>query len=554
MMATTRQESKFDKTLLVPSVESGLVRVLLLEIDYQKTTEAVKLDLRDRFDFTVKGAFDCIDTMEPRGQVDRCEIRKFVDEHFRWLSESELDSIIRRCDTDEDEAISYVEFSELMRGIRPELTPQKTTKSQYEYTSPMAYHSRTEIKHNYTARPITTVHQSTYHPREEVKVTTHYSPTKHSYYSHAKPVIKASLHQSSPYRRSTAVESPSKVSARQVSPRYTTQAYSPVKHEHNTEQKDSSYLRLRTPMKYDSPTKFHTHRSPVRVEIEEVKYISPMHSPVRCSPRYSAIKTANSLITRTTHHHGLFTHTEIHTTNESPMKGFEEEEFVESLKALIKLESSLEKAKQVLAHRRDFTINDAFRIFDILNQGRISTLAIKDVYDQYGIFITDEDAKLIMSRFDRDRDERLTFEEFSDMFIPIDTVFANSLDARSRRYPSGYYAGSEITDSITRSNFSYVLRSTLDVERHAEGIRQKHSERPLFSGVEAYDAVNRFGRSLFHEYITKEDFSILLQRHRFFATNRELNMIMDRFDKNKDEKVTYSEFMSEITPHSPSKY
>ena len=93
------------------------------------------------------------------------------------------------------------------------------------------------------------------------------------------------------------------------------------------------------------------------------------------------------------------------------------------------------------------------------------------------------------------------------------------------------------------------MRSTLDVERQAEAIRQKHYLRPLFNKTEAYDSLNKFG-----SFITREGFSELLWKHRFYATENELNMLMDRFDKNKDERISYGEFIDEITPHSPSKY
>ena len=87
------------------------------------------------------------------------------------------------------------------------------------------------------------------------------------------------------------------------------------------------------------------------------------------------------------------------------MKGFEEEEFVKSLKELIDLETSLEKAKQILAHRRDFTLNDAFRLFDRNRVERISVYNLQDAFERQGVYISLEDAKLVMSRFDRDRDE-----------------------------------------------------------------------------------------------------------------------------------------------------
>jgi len=131
------------------------------------------------------------------------KIRKFVEKYLCWLSEGELDAIIRRCDTDADEEISYIEFSELIRGIRPELSPQKSFKPRYEqpgyqiYSPPVRHeHISTIIPHS-LQRPI----------HEEIKMASHYSPVKettHIYHSHSKPILKAIPHKPSPYKSSTA--------------------------------------------------------------------------------------------------------------------------------------------------------------------------------------------------------------------------------------------------------------------------------------------------------------------------------------------------------------
>ena len=274
-----------------------------------------------------------------------------------------------------------------------------------------------------------------------------------------------------------------------------------------------------------SPSRVHIHRSPSRVEIEEVKHVSP----------------ARVTVTRTVHSSPRAT---------SPLRGFEEEELAESLKKLIHLENRLEAAKESLALRPNFTIHDAFKIFDFSAYGRVGTIDVKDAYASYGIPISLEEARLIVSRYDRDRDEVLRFDEFSDMFFPVDSVAGAALDDRSHRFPTGYYLTPDILDPVTRSDFIKVLNLTLDVENLAEDIRQRHSSRPLFNRTDAFDAINRFG----DKFITRNDFADLLAKHRFFATNKELSSLMDRFDKNKDGLVSYSEFVDEITPHSPIRY
>ena len=119
ILATSRDYSTFklSSTVLSPSLESTLARLIAAEIEFQRRTDAIRMDLNSRFDFTVRGAFDLVDTMSPPNRIDRCEIRKYVDLYLRWLSEAELDAIIRRWDTDGDESLSYLEFSEAIRGI-----------------------------------------------------------------------------------------------------------------------------------------------------------------------------------------------------------------------------------------------------------------------------------------------------------------------------------------------------------------------------------------------------------------------------------------------------
>lgn len=492
-MASTRTgfDNKARMTTLTPKVEEILTKVILNELDFQRRTETIKIDLNSRYDFTRKAAFDLLNTMEPKDRIDRCEIRQFVDNHLRWLSEAELDAIIRRCDTDGDEALNYVEFSEMIRGIKPELYATRLQASKnLNYTKDHQKQSYPSPPRENFSRKITTTHYHSPHHHSpthrspcEIRVTTHHSPTRllHSHYYHSHTNYKDSGVKShshiSPYK-----------SSEKRSPDRSYTAYKPSQ-EYKSDYKPQISLRRRS--LHHSPDR-HTHadrrspvrvevgdrkyRSPVRIEVEETKYRSPVcHSPVNCSPVHrspvhhspvhhspthhlSVYRSPSKVISSTTFHHGHSHSTHTHIHRASPMKGYEEEEFVESLKELIRLETGLEKAKQLLSHRRDFTLNDAFKIFDVSALNRVTASDIKKVYDEHNIYISHDEAELILSRYDRDKDERLTYEEFADMFVPIDRVFSTSLDVRSHKYPNGYYATRYISDSITRNNFTEVLK------------------------------------------------------------------------------------------------
>jgi Ca2+-binding EF-hand superfamily protein len=49
-------------------------------------------------------------------------------------------------------------------------------------------------------------------------------------------------------------------------------------------------------------------------------------------------------------------------------------------------------------------------------------------------------------------------------------------------------------------------------------------------------------------HLTKEEFSRFLEKNDFFSTNKELELVMERFDRDRDGKVSYSEFFSEVAP------
>ena len=53
--------------------------------------------------------------------------------------------------------------------------------------------------------------------------------------------------------------------------------------------------------------------------------------------------------------------------------------------------------------------------------------------------------------------------------------------------------------------------------------------------------------------MTLDEFKELLLDHGVYTSSNELLNLMKRFDKNQDGKVSYSEFVNEITPKSPTK-
>jgi Ca2+-binding EF-hand superfamily protein len=232
------------------------------------------------------------------------------------------------------------------------------------------------------------------------------------------------------------------------------------------------------------------------------------------------------------------------------LKGNEQNEFAETLRDLVDLDRNLEEAKIDLAFKKDFTLYDAFRTFDYNNNG---TIVLDDVINAYKVFHihpTREEARLFLSRYDTRSNNRLTFNEFCDAIMPLDEEAAEALRRRSVQYPDGYYHRRDEFSWDTINALSRVLKLHIEAEVNAEVLRQKHESDPNFRYDDAFSTLNKWGE----DYLTEEDFEEFFKKYGFYPNDTELNVLMNRFDKDKDGKVSYDEFFDEFSPHSPTEF
>ena len=91
----------------------------------------------------------------------------------------------------------------------------------------------------------------------------------------------------------------------------------------------------------------------------------------------------------------------------------------------------MEASKISLTNKYDFNLFDAFNIFDMGRVGTITVHDIKDGLNHIGVYPTQEEVDLFVSRYDRNHDRRLTFAEFSDAFLPLDLYYSQVLNRRN---------------------------------------------------------------------------------------------------------------------------
>jgi len=228
----------------------------------------------------------------------------------------------------------------------------------------------------------------------------------------------------------------------------------------------------------------------------------------------------------------------------------DEDELVRGLREQISLEKDLEQAKLRLVDRYDFNLFDAFRIFDVDSRGAVNHFDLKYGLSDIGVFCTQEELDLFISRYDTNKDGRLRFSEFCEAFTPTDTYTATVLNRRGSNNMPIRYKRDDCFGEGTKGEFRQLWRTHFKVETANEYLRQKLAKRPGFNIFDAFAAcdIDNDGK------ISKEEIQELIESRGYFVSAKEVANLVERFDHDKDGRISYSEFREEMVPKSPVRY
>ena len=168
----------------------------------------------------------------------------------------------------------------------------------------------------------------------------------------------------------------------------------------------------------------------------------------------------------------------------------DEDELVQSLRDLIRIENDIEAEKTRLALKADFNLIDAFKIFDQPHRGFITAHVLKEGLGAIGVYPTDNDIDLWIQRYDSSGDRRITKWEFEQAFLTQDPYYASMVTRR----PSNYkYTGKRRDDCFgadTASEFRTVWATHFKSEVAAELIRQRLRKMPYFNVYDAFTSLD----------------------------------------------------------------
>lgn len=192
---------------------------------------------------------------------------------------------------------------------------------------------------------------------------------------------------------------------------------------------------------------------------------------------------------------------------------------------------------------------DAFQMLDRNAKGWLTAPELTDSLNDSGIYVHKDDVYLFVRRYDKDSDGRLHYSDFCDAFTPKSYHHASTLNSRKAYYLHHSYPKNEFFTRDTRDLFLKTFKVHFNVEQSAELLRKRLGRRPNFNVHDAFQACDADKNG----YITRDELKNILKEYGFYGTDEEISWLIDRYDKNHDGRISYSEFIDEILPKSPSR-
>ena len=218
----------------------------------------------------------------------------------------------------------------------------------------------------------------------------------------------------------------------------------------------------------------------------------------------------------------------------------EESQFNDYLISAMNFESKIEKAKINLACQNDFNCEDAFRIFELDSRNFITEDDLKYGLNQLGINPSDIEIKLLMKRFDLEKEGIINFSDFFDMIVPYEKDYRNMVE---NKLPNSccHCKCPDIFNSETKSLMKKVFELLIDSEKKLNEMKKNYASlRVVLNDIFKFIDVNELG------FFKENDLNSYLKEIDGFNNMKDCDLLFIRLDKNRDGKVEYYEIEDEF--------
>ena len=222
--------------------------------------------------------------------------------------------------------------------------------------------------------------------------------------------------------------------------------------------------------------------------------------------------------------------------NKPKESSMEIKELNDYIKFLLKGENKIEDIKINLSKISDFSVEDAFRMFEKNGRGYLDRDDIRYGLSLLYIYPSEYNLDLFLRRFDLQKKGFISYEDFYDMIVPFEKEYRLNMNKRlpKSNCPQSYL-GREINNMLA-SLFKFLL----DFENKAN--IEKKSLNIDFKDV--FDELDNEKQG----YFNFDNFLDYLKGYNLIEGNINPDLLYIRLDKNRNGIIDLEEFAEEMTP------
>ena len=555
------------------SSEKIFQEIIINEFNLIKDLYKIADELKKQKDFTTYETF--LEIVKDEKYITKENLGVFLEDNNLELDDNDLDILLYRIDADNDGQISYQEFLEIFFPYRENYT-SKDIKPEQERSKNYTIDDIQFKDENYEIPPL----------NEELKNSLYSNKLK---YSNINPLnnnnindnyLNSEINTNQPCRGIT-----NKFTLSPLSNDYSMDKQFIIKKEENQENPtfSSTLNKSNQPIIVNNEppvnqidfdyTKKINKREPPQYKSYYMQKIQSMNEPIENKmneniPRDISNKVVNSFFIRDPlfldNRSEVLTQEKIndqfkdnnnYLTDQIPLKvcnrchcpnpcncycPFDSNKTNLSclLENLVKQNNIIEGHKDSLSLCTDVNLTDLFDFFDKSNMNCISNVDMKQTLIELGLCPSPTDINNIYDRYDKNKDNKLNYNEFCDMILPKKYNLAKVV---SQRYPPSYFMGFSYD---TKRILFRLFQSMIDTNKEINNCRIWLFSNKGFSGYDFYNLIKKN----YANGITKDDIVGFMSENGKFLQPSEIALLMEILDKNKDGLISYNEFLSEIAP------
>ena len=219
---------------------------------------------------------------------------------------------------------------------------------------------------------------------------------------------------------------------------------------------------------------------------------------------------------------------------------YEQNQFNDFLKKLMEIEARIEDAKISLAINPDFNCEDAFRLFESNDKGFLSKEDLKNGLNLLGIFPTGKKLKLLMQRFDLQRNGYINYADFFDMVVPFEKNYRQRVESRPPRSccpcrcPEVF---SIKTIYYLKNLFNLIIDFENEINDDRKLLGTVRIRLNYLFGLLDQNEKGFFDNNEMMEYLANNE---------ILENTRDADLLFIRLDKNRNGKIEFFEVEDEL--------